>query len=223
MKCWAEKYCKGYPQKCGDFCQGRVILEVYYLQSNIPIRYQYEPETLKIDPMDIETMKWIKKLIDGNVSNWVENGHNLLLWGENKGNGKTTAACMIAGKYIREQAKALKSLDPVVYFIKTAKFLEEIRQQFNDPTPDFAYKMKLVEEVPLLIIDDIGAEKPSDWVRERLLNIIDERYSNRRATIYTSNCSMRTLSENLHDRITDRIRDSYILQFRGISKRGLEF
>lgn len=223
MQCWASKYCKKYPNKCSEFCHGRVLLEVYYSQSNIPIRYQFEPDTLKVDPVDMETMKEVKNIMTGNISEWVEQGNNLLLWGENKGNGKTTIACMIAGTYIREQAKEPRDLAPVAYFIKTAKFLEDIRKQYDNPTEDFPYKLKLIEKVPLLIIDDIGAEKASDWVRERLLTIIDERYSNNRSTIYTSNCSMRILNENLHERIVDRIRDSKILHFQGVSKRGVNF
>lgn len=221
MKCWAEKHCKGYPNRCSEFCHSKVMLEVFYSQSNIPARYQFEPETLKVDEADMQTMICIKKLISSSVSEWISRGNNLLLWGENKGNGKTTMACMIAGKYIRECVSIVNTLDPVVYFIKTAKFLEDIRKQFSTPTEDFPYKLKLVETVPLLIIDDIGAEKPSDWVRERLLTIIDERYSNNLSTIYTSNCSMRTISENLHDRIADRLRDSKMLHFEGVSKRGL--
>ena len=129
-------------------------------------------------------------------------------------------ACAIANKYIRAMASQT-TLDPVVHFIKTAKFLEEMRNQFTNPTPDWPTRMHMIETVPLLIVDDIGAEKPSDWVRERLLNIIDERYSNNLSTIYTSNCTKQQMIENLHERVYDRIKDAKAFEFKGASWRGI--
>ena len=39
----------------------------------------------------------------------------------------------------------------------------------------------------LLVLDDLGAEKTSDWVEETLNLIVNTRYNERRATIFTSN------------------------------------
>jgi len=167
-----------------------------------------------------EVYQELLNIMSNDIVSWVNSGSSLLLWGERKGNGKTTMACAIANKYIREMASKT-TLEPVVHFIKTARFLEETRQQFNNPTPEWPERMKLIETVPLLIIDDIGAEKPSDWVRERLLNIIDERYSNNRSIIYTSNCTRQQMLDNLHDRIYDRIRDAKSFEFKGPSWRGV--
>lgn len=220
MKCWAEQYCKGYPKLCNQFCDAYVLLEIYYKHSNIPLRYQY-PQELIVEKEDKPIYEAIGKIIE-NVGEWVEEGNSLYLFGKNKGTGKTSLACAIANAYIRYRVKNNPDLGPVVYFIKTAKFLEEIRLQFNNPTPDFPSKLELIENVELLIMDDIGAEKPSDWVRERLLNVIDQRYSNMKSTIYTSNLSIVQLAENLHDRIADRLRDCTILEFKGNSKRGMK-
>lgn len=217
--CWAMNYCRKFDTpECNQFCNGHVVLEILYNQSNIPKKYQY-PQMLNTDPVDKEIFDYIYGILSGDMVQWVKAGNSLLLWGENKGNGKTSLACAIANKYIRSMASQT-TLDPVVHFIKSAKFLEEIRQQFNNPTDEFPRRMKIIEEIPLLIIDDIGAEKPTDWVRERLLNIIDERYSNDRSTIYTSNCSLFEINENLHGRIADRLKDAKSLNFRGGSKRG---
>lgn len=217
IQCWAEKYCKGFPDKCDIFCEGFVPLQILYNQSNIPLRYQY-PKELTIEPIDSSSYTRVWE-IQSDIRNWVNGGNNLLLWGEGKGNGKTTLAGAISSKYIRERVHDT-DLTPVVYFIKSAKFLEEVRQQFTEVDPSFSTKLKLIETLPLLIIDDIGAEKSSEWVRERLLNIIDERYSNKLSTIYTSNCSLGQIAESLGSRIADRLRDCEQLQFKGTSKRG---
>lgn len=219
FQCWADKYCKQSGQPgCNMFCSGYVILEILYKQSEIPLRYQY-PQILHPDLVDENTYQYIYNIITGDIIEWVQSGANLLLWGENKGNGKTSLACGIANKYIREMAHT-SSFEPVVYFIKTAKFLEDLRQQYNNPTPEFPNRLKTIETVPLLIIDDIGAERPTEWVRERLLTIIDERYGNKRSTIYTSNCSLAEIHESLKGRISDRIKDAVSLEFQGTSKRG---
>lgn len=218
-RCWADKYCKQHGKPgCNQFCNGYVVLEILYKHSNIPKKYQY-PQILITDPQDKNVYDEIYEILSGDIVSWVNSGNSLLLWGENKGNGKTSLACAVANKFIRAMASQT-TLDPVVHFIKSAKFLEEIRQQFNTPTIEFPERLKMIETVPLLIIDDIGAEKPTDWVRERLLNIIDERYSNNLSTIYTSNCSLTEIHENLHGRIADRLKEAKSLHFQGTSKRG---
>lgn len=217
VNCWASAYCKKYPSYCSEFCEGYVILQILYKQSNIPARYQYS-QNLKICKEDSNAYTRVSNIMT-DVKNWVERGNNLLLWSTTKGNGKTSLACAIANSYIRQVA--LTSLmEPMVYFIKSARFLEYIREQFNNPDASFKHTIELVERVPLLIIDDIGAEKPSDWVRERLLSIIDERYSNNRSIIYTSNCGISEITESLHARIGDRIRDAEQLNLIGQSRRG---
>ncbi len=57
----------------------------------------------------------------------------------------------------------------------------------------------------LVVLDDIGAEKATDWVAERLYAIVDTRYRVDRATIFTSNCPEKQLQDQLGGRIVSRI------------------
>lgn len=57
----------------------------------------------------------------------------------------------------------------------------------------------------LLVLDDIGREKPSDWVRDTLFQIIDSRYGQDLPTIFTSNYHLSQLEERLGLAIVDRI------------------
>jgi len=220
--CWGFPYCKKANTEgvCNRFCGGYVLLDLLYKRSNLPKKYQQTVQ-LFVPEKDTEAYTEILKIKESIVS-WVQQGKNLVLWGENKGNGKTTLACSLANAYIREMAKQC-CFDSAVYFIKTAKFLEELRSQFNNPEEGFSGKLRLIETVPLLIIDDIGAEKASEWVRERLLTIIDERYSNNLSTIYTSNCTQYELLENLHGRIVDRLKEAKTIQLVGQSMRGVNY
>jgi len=57
----------------------------------------------------------------------------------------------------------------------------------------------------LLILDDIGAEKPSDWVAEQIYALIDIRYRMQHSTIFTTNCSMKQLENQIGGRSVSRI------------------
>ncbi len=57
----------------------------------------------------------------------------------------------------------------------------------------------------VVILDDIGAEKPSDWVEEQLYALIDLRYRMKRSTIFTTNCSMKQLETQIGSRSVSRI------------------
>ena len=47
--------------------------------------------------------------------------------------------------------------------------------------------LRPVMEADLLVLDDLGAEKPSEWVEETMNLIVNTRYNERRPTIFTTN------------------------------------
>lgn len=57
----------------------------------------------------------------------------------------------------------------------------------------------------VVILDDIGAEKPSDWVEEQLYAIIDVRYRMLRSTIFTTNRTMKQLESQIGNRSVSRM------------------
>lgn len=57
----------------------------------------------------------------------------------------------------------------------------------------------------LVILDDIGVEKPSDWVAEQLYALIDVRYRMLRSTIFTTNCTLKQLEAQIGSRSVSRI------------------
>ena len=59
----------------------------------------------------------------------------------------------------------------------------------------------------LLILDDLGVEKASEWVEEKLMAIIDDRYRNNRLMLVASNSTEVELIHRLGARITDRLYD----------------
>ena len=106
---------------------------------------------------------------------------------------------------------ALKEKTPellkVVSMLKnTTELLRDIRTDFEKPYAEKAREEeKIVDFKGVLFIDDIGAEKMTEWVAETFYLILNHRYNEMIPTIFTSNLSPAELSEKLGDRIVSRI------------------
>lgn len=92
-------------------------------------------------------------------------------------------------------------------FSSTPELLMEIKQSFQEGSTKSEYDIiKFYSDVHLLILDDFGTIKPTDWVLQTLYTIINHRYDYLKKTIFTSNLSLKEVAEVLGDnRITARI------------------
>jgi DNA replication protein DnaC len=97
------------------------------------------------------------------------------------GIGKTHLAVAILRQVI--QTRGARGI-----FYDTRDLLKVIRSTY-DPTNRTSEQdiLRPVMTADLLVLDDLGAEKTSDWVEETLNLIVNTRYNERRATIFTSN------------------------------------
>jgi len=144
----------------------------------------------------------------------------LMLCG-NAGTGKTFLACAIANGLIdRRPIKddwAEKGCDgwngynissPVTFF-GMADLLQRVRSSFNGQGAgeNGAELIERAKSAKLLILDDFGAEKISDWVREVVYDIIEFRYQNVLHTVLTTNETPISLKEKYGERIADRVRN----------------
>lgn len=59
----------------------------------------------------------------------------------------------------------------------------------------------------VMLLDDLGAEKASDWVADKLMAIIDERYRNNRMLMIATNATQAEMIYRLGPRIADRLYD----------------
>jgi DNA replication protein DnaC len=74
--------------------------------------------------------------------------------------------------------------------------------------------------VQLLVLDDLGAEKTSDFALQSLYIIIDKRYSEMRHTIITSNLSVDEIAGKVGDRIASRIAGMCrVIELKGRDRR----
>jgi DNA replication protein DnaC len=73
-------------------------------------------------------------------------------------------------------------------FFDTRDLLKTIRSTYNAVSrTSESSVLQPVMETPFLVLDDLGAERPTDWVEETMNLIVNTRYNERRTTLFTSN------------------------------------
>lgn len=105
-------------------------------------------------------------------------------------------------------------------FISVPKLLRKIRSTYNnDSDISEGDIFQVLEQVDLLVLDDLGAERQNDWTHERLFDIIDSRQGMH--TIYTSNYDEEDLFKVLGERNFSRIvnEDTKIIHVEGTNYR----
>ena len=202
MRCFAEAYCKKDRSACSELCGGYRVLRALYNLSRIPEKYRYNIP-LKPERADIPAFEALNEYKES-VLERVEAGDGLYIWGKSTGSGKTSWACKVMSHYFRKIAFDT-GLENEGLYIFLPTFLEDLRDNYDSKDPDFEQVLSMVKSCKLLIIDDIGAERVTEWVRERVVSIINTRVSNNLATIYTSNLSPEELKDELGDRISSRV------------------
>ncbi len=91
------------------------------------------------------------------------------------------------------------------HFLEAVDLFMRLRNSFNDKSEGEPEILKPYLESPFLVLDDLGAEKLSDYVRQCLYLLINKRYGDCQETIITSNLSLKEISENYGDRLASRI------------------
>ncbi len=89
-------------------------------------------------------------------------------------------------------------------FVLVPQMLDELRAGYNREG-EYYRLLNLLMNVPLLALDDLGAEKPTGWAAEKLMQLIDHRYSNDMYLVVTSNLPPTELPGETGIRICSRL------------------
>lgn len=169
------------------------------LSSVIPRKYRgVSFDRPPVTQMPSSVVRHVRRFAEG-VDGRLDEGEGLWLIGD-VGTGKTTLAMLIS-RYALEAGRT-------VGIYSAPSLLARIRRTYDAGPGEDSY-LELFERlasVDLLHIDDLGAEKRTDWVLEQFYAIINERYESRRSMLVTANAgSTEELKEQVGERTISRL------------------
>ncbi len=105
--------------------------------------------------------------------------------------------------------------------------LKEIQESYNSVSQMTELRvLEPVYQADVLVLDELGASKPTDWARDTMTQIINTRYNDRKATIFTTNYPDKTdnpQEETLTDRVGVRLRSRLYEMCQIISLNGTDY
>jgi DNA replication protein DnaC len=166
--------------------------------SVIPAKYRgvgfERPPVTSIEPTVVRAVRTYCASLGENL----DAGRGLWLMGD-VGTGKTTLA-MLVSKTALEAGRSV-----AIYSLP--KMLARIRRTYDAEAGEQSYLdfFERLTAVDLLHIDDLGAEKRSDWVLEQLYALVNERYEAKRSIVVTTNLDQTQLEEQIGPRTVSRL------------------
>ena len=192
-------------------------------KANIPPRFlgyelkAYLPQDG--NPTQEKALKTVQAFIDDFPT--VKDNKGLLLQGP-VGVGKTRLLCAIANALI----KKFKSLE--LYYIDWNDLVREMRSGEGHASRDFFTINELMNKlttVDLLLFDELGASKLSEWVQDNIYYIFNKRYNQQKLTVCAANYPDEPVNreETLAQRIGVRIRSRLYEMTNAFAIKGSDY
>lgn len=217
MNCWYRGKCNLEKINCQENCLRFNNMNILTKNSRLPIDLQY-PIILEPDYVDMDAFKNLDTLKD-NIEEFVNKGMNLYLWSEGTGNGKTTWASKLLMSYFN-RIWVFSQLKCRGLYLYAPTYLNALKTQYlnNNSLSDYVQDVKNAD---LIVLDDLGVGKLTDFDRNNLLDVIDYRLNNHKSIIFTSNLNRQGITDLFGDRLSSRIyNSSIVIRLRGRDRRG---
>jgi DNA replication protein DnaC len=185
------------------------------VESVIPPKYRGvsfdRPPVSDLGPAAVETIRAYAADLTENL----RAGRGIWLMGD-VGTGKTTLAMLVS-------RLALEAGHTVAIY-SLPRLLSRIRRTYDAEAGEQSYLefFERLTSVDLLHLDDLGAEKSSDWVLEQLYAIVNDRYETQRSIVVTTNLQEPELREQIGERTVSRLAeicDQYVIPLYGADLR----
>lgn len=191
--------------------------------TNVPGAYaEYDVEnlpTLAPEKTDRAVRRYLSQL-----PKVIKDGVGLYLYGKRTtenplgtGNGKTTSAITVLNEYVKQRAKEhLTGIERITVapalFVKMSDFQNLYNSQFRGTSGMqeqaslryYTFKERM-KDVELLVLDDVATRSGTEAFVNEFFEVVDDRISNRKAMILTSNCTIGMLQDIYGERIVSRI------------------
>lgn len=171
------------------------------------------PETMR----DYSLASWgdskAREVAERYVETWPPKPHMLFLTGT-VGSGKSGLGVGVLQElWLRWHKVGRFVVAPELIRRFQATFSEEASESKEDVHRELTL-------APLLVLDDYGTEKATDFANAEMFRLVNDRHSNGRPTIVTTNLDVMSLDPRIKSRLTDRERSVW-LQFTGADRRDL--
>jgi len=218
--------------ECGIEERAEKVIE----RARIPKRYEHcDFESFATDLTDGKTwstqheqsLKQAKLLTQGFVRDYPATEKGLLLMGPS-GVGKTHLAVAALKELVRRGHGGL--------FCDYRELLKEIQHSYNPQVASTELEiLRPVFDAEVLVLDELGASKPTEWVWDTVAHILNTRYNDKRTTIITTNypdappggvatAPQRAMrDETLGDRIGERMRSRLAEMCVTLQMNGSDF
>lgn len=213
--CWYKRICT---EKCSENCIRYKLMYSLFKQSRLP-EAQWNYKSLVCKGADLPNFKVLQSKSDS-ILDFVNNGNNLYIYSENCGNGKTSWSIRLMYSYF-DKIWHKSCFDCKALFVSVPKFLYNCKRSISQDVKGFEELCNLISEVELVIWDDIGEMRASDYEHQILFQYIDDRINSKKSNIYTSNKNKEQLEDVLGVRLASRIYNcSECIEFVEEDKRG---
>ena len=181
----------------------KYLNNIYYYEVPTVLKTASFKNIYKDDAKRLEIIKKIKAFYDN-----YKKGNSVkgIYLNGNFGSGKS----YLIGALFNELAK-LDYQSAIIYF---PEFLRSLKASFNSSI-EYQERFEYIKKVPLLLIDDIGAEKLTDWARDEILgSILQYRMDFNLPTFFTSNLTINELENHLQitNGVTDKVKARRIIE-----------
>lgn len=167
-------------------CRFDSFKQEYYLSQSNPKDREYIDGALK-------ALNASREFVERCLKDY--HGLGLILTGP-VGAGKTFLAASIANALMEQERQVL--------FLVVPDLLDQLRATYKTEENEMDL-LDTAREIPILILDDLGAHNYTDWTRNRLYSIINYRLNEQLPTVITSNLSLSEMEEYLGARTTSRL------------------
>lgn len=198
-------------------CRRRDAHSLRLAKARIPKRYE-KCHFNTFDSKLSESHKKALRLAGDFTQNYPAVDQGLLFTGP-VGVGKTHLAVSII--------KGLTERGFPCLFYEFGSLLKEIQDSYNPNTKTSELTVLApVLNADILVLDELGASKPTDWVRDTMTHIINTRYNDRKYTIFTTNYPDERSAEGketLEDRIGVRARSRIFEMCKTVKIEGEDY
>lgn len=150
---------------------------------------------------DVKDNAKLQDLLQRYVQRWPAmqmQGWGIHFWGD-IGRGKTHAMAVLCNELIEERQVQ-------VMFLSMPDMARRLRAVVGGNAEDVPLLQEMMD-CELLALDDMGTEKPSEWLVEQLYLIVNHRYEEKKPTICTSNQSLDDLGNFYMPQIASRLKE----------------